>query len=457
MMRSIRTIALLGLPLLISQGCSTPPRSAPVTAALVCAVGTTVAPAESISVATTLPIGAAHAIQPTNAAERFVFAQVYETLIDVDCEGHAYAGLAKSWTIDDSRTRITLQLRDDARFSNGDALTTRDVVAAWRATGETSSDPGQLARRLAAATTIVDDHSLMISLPDTESLVLAEPALAVYRQTAGATWPEGSGTHRVVESAPGMLILAPLSAGSEPRIMVRSRRSADARDAIDAGADVLLAADPMSVSYASTRPNLSAVSLPWTRTYALAVPNRSANGVAAWLAYASDTAAALRASLARDAVRADARAAQSPRWWTAAAACEWHGLGAPRRTEPNARIVYRSDDPIARGLAERLVAVGRRATAAPLAAADFPRALRTGNESAYVVALPRSSLTPCRDMTLLRASAPWLTASEGAPDVLIPLIDTREHPIVNVEHVSAVIGWDGTLRVTGGPGPKVRP
>jgi len=457
MMRSIRTTALLGSLLLIPPGCRTPPRSAPVGASPVCAVGTTVAPAESISVGTTLPIGVAHAVQPTNAAERFVFAQVYETLIDVDCEGRAHVGLAKSWTIDDSRTRITFQLRDDARFSNGDALTTRDVVAAWRTTGETSSDPGQLARRIAAATTIVDDRSLTIALPDTEALVLAEPALAIYRPTAGATWPEGSGTHRVVESAPGTLDLVPLSQGSEPRLIVRSRRSADARDAIDAGADVILAADPMSVRYASTRSNLSAVSLPWTQTYALAIPNRRAVGVAAWLAYASDTAAALRASLARDAVRADARAAQSPSWWTAAAACEWNGPGAPRRLEPTARIVYRSDDPVARGLAERLVAVGRRATAVPLATAEFARALLAGNESAYVVALPRSSLTPCRDMTLLRASAPWLTASEGAPDALVPLIDTRQRPIVNVEHVSAVIGWDGTLRVTGRSSAGGRP
>lgn len=455
MMRSIRNIALLGPLMLIPLGCSTPPRLAPVASARACAVGApppSASPAESISVATTLPIDATHAVQPTNVAERFVFAQSYETLIDVDCGGRPYAGLAKSWTIDGSRTHVTLVLRDDARFWNGEPLGARDVVAAWRATGETSADPSQLARRLAASATVVDDRTLTVSLPDTESLVLAEPVLAVYRPAAGSAWPEGSGAHRIVESAAAALSLTPTTAGAAPRLTIRSSRAADARDAIDAGADLILSADPASVSYAATRPGLSAVPLPWTRTYALAIPNRGSLGVTAWLAYASDTAAQLRTSLARDAVRADAQAAQSPGWWTAAASCESNvSHGAPRRGEPTTRIVYRSDDVVARGLAERLVALARRATAISLPAGEFARALRTGNESAYIIALPRTSLTPCRDMMSLRTSAPWLTASEGGADVLIPLIDTRERAIMNGERVSAVIDWDGALRMIGPP------
>jgi hypothetical protein len=112
--------------------------------------------------------------------------------------------------------------------------------------------------------------------------------------------------------------------------------------------------------------------------------------------------------------------------------------------------VYRSDDHVARGLAERLVALGRRATAASLPTGEFARALRMGNEAAYIIALPRPSLTVCRDMTALRTTAPWLTASEGAMDALIPLIDIRERAIVNAARVSAVVDWDGTLRMTGG-------
>lgn len=456
-MRSIHRTALL---MLIPLGCSkAPPQLSPVASARACAIGTAAAsPADSISVATTLPIDAKHAVQPTNAAERFVAAQAYETLIDVDCDGHPYAGLAKSWSIDASRTRVTLVLRDDARFWNGDPLGARDVVAAWRATGQTSADASQLARRLADGTTVGDDRTLIVSLPDTESFVLAEPTLAVYRAATGSAWPEGSGALRVVESTTGMLTLAPSTPGSTSRITIHSSRSGDARDAVDAGVDLILAADPAAVSYAEARPGLSAVPLPWTRTYALAIPNRGSPGVSAWLAYASDTASGSRAALARDAVRADARAAQPPGWWVSAVACESNApLGAPRRGEPTTRIVYRSDDHVARGLAERLVALGRRATAVSLGASDFARALSMGNEMAYIIALPRASLTPCRDMTALRASAPWLTASEGAMDLLVPLVDTRERAIVNATRVSAVVDWDGSLRMTVGQPSRTQP
>jgi hypothetical protein len=119
--------------------------------------------------------------------------------------------------------------------------------------------------------------------------------------------------------------------------------------------------------------------------------------------------------------------------------------------------VYRSDDHVARGLAERLVALGRRATAVSLGASDFARALSMGNEMAYIIALPRASLTPCRDMTALRASAPWLTASEGAMDLLVPLVDTRERAIVNATRVSAVVDWDGSLRMTVGQPSRTQP
>src|SRR5262245_2236817 len=281
MMRSIHRTALL---MLIPLGCSkSPPQLAPAASARACAIGAVGAsPAESISVATTLPIDPAHAVQPTNTAERFVVAQAYETLIDVDCDGRPYGGLAKSWSIDASRTRVTLVLRDDARFWNGDPLAARDVVTAWRTTGETSADASQLARRLAAATTVVDDRTLIVALPDTESLALAEPMLAVYRAANGSAWPEGSGALRIVESATGTLTLVPSASGSTSRITIHSRRSSDSRDAIDAGADVILAADPAAVSYAEARPGLSAIPLPWTRTYALAIPNRGSPAVSTW-------------------------------------------------------------------------------------------------------------------------------------------------------------------------------
>ena len=413
------------------------------------------APAESISVAARAPIDQTRIPVPDNGAERFVFAQMYETLINVDCEGRVYAGLAGSWTIDATRARITLAIRDGARFSGGKPVLASDVVAAWRATGGQSTEPSQLARQLADATTVLDDRTLTVSLPDTAWLVLADPALAVYQAQSGPAWAEASGPYRVdadASAGSGMLTLAPVVSHSVPRIAVRVRPNGDPRDAIDAGADALTTGDPAVVSYAATRSNLTAIPLPWNRAYVLAARGGAPAADGSLPAIANDSS--LRSSLARDAVHAEARVANAPYWWAGGTGCAYGALGgrsattvatSPRRPR---RVVYRSDDRVARGLAERLVAVGRDITAAGLAAPEFARALRSGDEMAYVLELPAASLSPCRDLAVLVSAAPWLVSDGRRPaDMLVPLVDTRDRAIVNRERVSATIDWDGTLRV----------
>jgi len=451
----VRDVLSLCPAILLSLGCfaAGPPGPATIGPRPSCSLGATSAtPAESIAVAASSAIDAAHAPEPTTSAERFAFAQTYETLINVDCEGHAYPGLARSWTTDATKTRVTLLLRDDARFWSGEPVAARDIVAAWQSTGRRSTSWGQLVRRLAEAATIVDDRTLIVSLPDTEWLALAEPALAVYRPSAGPPWPEGTGPYRPVESvtgaAPATLTLMPVAPGA-PRLVIRSVRD-DARDAIDAGVDLLLTADPVAVRYAATRSDLTTIALPWSRTFALAAPRRTPGVLTEVLSSAGDSAA-LRASLARDAVRAEARGTESTGWWSEISQnCESshpNGAAPPDAGPGSRRIVYRADDPVARALAERLVAIGRRATAAPLAPADFERALRIGGELAYVVSLPRAPLTPCRELTALLLSAPWLANGGRLDGLLFPLVDMRERAVVKRDHASAIIEWDGTLRI----------
>ena len=218
----------------------------------------------------------------------------------------------------------------------------------------------------------------------------------------------------------------------------------------------------MAVSYASARSDLTTIPLPWSRAYALALRSRTPAVVTDVLSSAGDSAAAFRASLARDAVRAEARAATPDDWWTSIQGCQ---SSRPQGTMPPPdlagqrppRIVYRSDDHVARELAARLVAVGHRGTATPLAPADFARALRAGIELAYVVDLPRASLAPCHDLAALLSSAAWLSDGGTANGALIPLIDTRERAIMKRDRVSATIDWDGTMRMSGAAGWGTRP
>ena len=398
-------------------------------------------------------VEAMNAPVPTNATERFAFAQVYETLIDVDCDGAARPALAASWTFDVTRTRVTLVLRDGARFSYGKTVTTTDVLGAWTATGARLTPAGRLARELAGGTTIVDEHTLIVSLPDTAWLVLADPALAVYEPRVGFEWPAGTGPYHIDESASsptGSLLLTPASSSTDPYLIVRPVPTNDPRDAIDGGADVLVTGDPAAASYGAARANLVSVPLPWTRAYALALPT-PAPGIAQLLLASDSQSVALRASLARDAVRAEARAARSSYWWEdAAPRCRASpaSLESPRAQRSN-RIVYRRDDAVARGLAQRLVALDTRAVAFPLPPNDFIRALHDGADLAYVLDLPFLSLSSCDDLRDLWSAAPWLTLGTGTDARLMPLVDTRETAIVNRQRVSATVDGRGTLRFGG--------
>jgi len=55
-----------------------------------------------------------------------------EGLVTFDAAGELKPGVAASWQILDSGTRYVFTLRDDARWSNGDAVTADDFVRAWR-------------------------------------------------------------------------------------------------------------------------------------------------------------------------------------------------------------------------------------------------------------------------------------------------------------------------------------
>jgi hypothetical protein len=153
-----------------------------------------------------------------------------------------------------------------------------------------------------------------------------------------------------------------------------------------------------------------------------------------------------RASLARDAVRADARAAATNGWWTTNCELKIQFRMAPT-SRGQRRIVFRAEDHVARELAERLVALGRRAIVAPLSPTDFENAFVSGSEGAYIIALPHQSLAPCRDLTALASSAIWLARDGVVGGALVPLVDTREPALMNRQRVAATIDWDGTLRM----------
>jgi hypothetical protein len=438
--RSLSPRRCLGLCFAVSCGrpaaVATTPAPAPSTDA--CALGHDSLPMpEQLSIAMSGGVDPSHVPAPTNDAERFVFRQVYETLVRLDCAGELRPGLAQSWRPAEDGHRWTFTLRPGARFSDGTAATAQDVVDAWSARLASLPVGAEL------STGSERDVEVRLSRPMTVPWLFADPALSVTRPVAGGDWPAGTGAY-AADTTAGRVTVAPFGATGRPVLVLRANGSGDARDLLDAGIDLLVTDDAAALSYAASRSEFVTVGLPWERTYVLAVPGD-----------AISVDAPLRAGLARDAVRVDARPAAAPLWWSDPGALSC-GLEPPPGAGPIVSgptadaIVYPRDDAPARDLTGRLVALGigggvsaLRATG--LGPAEFAAALASGRAAAYVVVLPRTTLEPCAALRTLIARAPWL--ADGPARHLTPLVDARRRAIVRRGAAAFTMDWDGTLRV----------
>lgn len=294
-----------------------------------------------------------HAPRPANDSERLLFRQLYETLVTVDCLGRLRPALAASWRLDpDGRTWI-VTLRENARFADGTPVTAHDVRASW------SGDGNRNQLHPVDSIVTIDDHAVAITLKrqhaDVDALqVLAHPDLAIAKPVADSAWPMGTRSARIAE--PGdpqrgpraQVITITRDALPPIRFVVAS---GDARDLLDADADLLLTRDPAALDYARTLPHFQTIPLAWQRTHVLLTPDRSRP--------IATLPAPARQVLADDAVRGEARGALGPFWWQAVRSCGV--LPSPPRgqTSPAPRIVYGASDGAARDLAERFVGLVR--------------------------------------------------------------------------------------------------
>jgi hypothetical protein len=340
------------------------------------------------------------AFDDTADARRALLATSRVAPLRLDCEGRPLPGLAVAWSRDTSGRFWTFELDPRASADSGARWTASTLAAAWRADPAASA-----ALRWSGVTSLVplDERRLVAGL---ESASLEVPTFFADR----------------VLGVPGT---------RAPALTLALPASGDLRDAIDQGTDLVQTADPALLDYARRRPGVTAVALPWHRTYVLLLPARSA-GVGA--AIPADTAG-FRAGLARDAVRADARAAAAPFWWDGRAACPTKPMPKARRA-PTDAIAYPAEDSIARDLAERIVALaGGDVTARGLAADSFGVALRLETERGYVLALPRQSLVPCRE------SAAWPPRA-----MVVPLVDARPYALLRRGGPALVVEWDAAVR-----------
>ncbi len=338
-----------------------------------------------------------NALFPTNDTERLLFRNLFHNLIGLDCQQTIRPGLAESWTADSGGRVWTFTLREGVSIQPG-----------WLKTEEA---PG------IDSAFMLDERHLRVSVrrADSTPSQFADPSLAVVTGMV----PRGEG-HVAIPAKGGL-----------PVVSFQFLPKTDPRDALDRGADLIVTRDPALVEYARGLPEFTTFPLAWSRTYALLQPPGADPVDAA-------SAESERRSLAQDAVRADARVAEPPFWSNELEVCADRRPG-PGTTLASSRIVYTRGDEVARGLAERKVALQGPAAGLitePLDPAEFTARLRSGSERAYVLALPRRTLAPCREAAALPYGA-----------TIQPLIDTRAYAVVRKGAPPLWSEWDGTVRV----------
>jgi hypothetical protein len=445
----------------------------------------------------------AHAPVPRTEAEQTVFAQMYQTLVAVDCRGEARPALAASWDVADQGRRWTFHLRP-ARAWSGALVGAADVARALAAA------------RVGALQTlaVVDDRTLALALsvPVTAAF-FAQPPLAVALADSAGGWPIGTGPYRPASfpawaPAYGPLGTVRLVSGSGGEVEFRTVVG-DPRNALDAGVDLLVTRDPATLEYAAASGGYRSAPLPWDRVYLLLAPGDPWQG-----RIVAPTDGELEA-LARDAVRVQARpasfSAADVQWCGPPAAAEWpdtaiagrpdtailarpdtavaqqpHTLpdrpdttasarpvpgGAGLRSAGEPQIAYPLDDAVAAALAQRLVALARAGdgpawipaagAGAPfitrgLPGGAFEDALGRGKATAFLVPVRRTAnADPCDLVAEVERRAPWVRASQ-----LVPLVETRATALLR-DGVAGLAGvmvdGAGTLHLRPVPATGPRP
>ena len=445
---------------------------------------------DTISIALAGNVDPRNAPVPRNDSERILFSHLYETLITIDCEGKVHPGLATEWYDGDGGKRWTFRLRRDARFWDGSLVTSRDIVDCWQSAAIEPFIWEAGVDSVAAA----GENTINIYFSNQREELpreLSAPSFAVAK--IGGRWPLGStpGSINIEPMHSSLMYRRPLTvtpvSGDGGPVLVflepGSSTTFDSRDLLEGQADVLITRDPDVIEYASARQHLETIPLPWLRTYVLLSTTRvleirlgdSPSGLGRQ--FTDD--------LARDAVPGLSRGHETPDWWNrinwCAAMAEgagWKEFSAPYVHVPSSdgtrRIVFDENDPVARGLAERIVALGAAGPGsspgeANLAAAipdlaegpvslsatgitetELAASLREGDDFAYVIWLPLHPSDPCTGIMRLVHRVNWLSQlGDDFADALLPLVDTRSCAIVRKGTAGLSIDWSGNIYITG--------
>ncbi len=416
-------------------------------------------------------VGVAGWVDPTRApvahedAERLVFANLYETLLRVTCEGRLAAGLAESWeALGDGRWR--LRLRQDARLWDGTPVTADLVVRSFRRNAALAAASGRpfgglwltgSGQQLRAPDPRTLDIALDAPLAELPWL-LAHPDLAVAAERTGWLWPVGSGPCRLSAAtdvpAPDLVCRPNPHHPQHPAwnsLTFRVWPDRDARDLLERGVDLAVFREQRAADYYAGLDAVHTAPLPWDRLYLLLLPPDGGVAVGSGAAPRSH----------EPITPAESEPRVSPFLHECRPVpCAW-SLEAPSRAESPPRdpdpalfslqrgqLLHAAADRDARALAERFAAL--------LPGIDLPVAvdeptltasLRDGFASGYVLRLEAGHAGACLGLGALLARCAWLRQDLAAARDACQATDrlSRGGRVVPLVATRARLAWRGAL------------
>lgn len=116
--------------------------------------------------------------QVNDGQAAYVWSALYDTLIIKDNDGKLQPSAAESWEYSDGNTTLTLDLREDMTFSDGNPVTADDVVATMERTRTT---PGIQSPALSAVESIeaTDDSTVVLHLAQPDAGLLTALSLGI--------------------------------------------------------------------------------------------------------------------------------------------------------------------------------------------------------------------------------------------------------------------------------------
>ncbi|MBU8921467.1 MAG: hypothetical protein KOO63_06585 [Bacteroidales bacterium] len=430
-------------------------------------------------------------------SERIVFSHLYETLITIDCSGKVRGVLAVSWKSMDGGKIWRFKLKRGITFVDGSRVKAEDIASSWsRPSMERFLDTAMI-----DSVTSTGDRSVLMHFSQPRRMFpgfLALPPFSVVKRSERSLWPAGTGPYMLLvpglssmneildreelargsDIEDGELVAVPIRDDGLPVIRFIHTEANDGRDLLDRGVDLILTEDPDVIDYASRQDGLADIPLPWESVYLLLSTSR-VNRLR-WGEVSGSLSMDFCEKLARDAVSVDSRGRRAEYWWDRAEECgdlsgivKWPPLalkGADSSAE-SLKIVYLSGQKTARELSERLVALispatDRRPIGPELEDAlpglegkvrimaegarrlEFNRRIGNGDDFAYIISLPLSSVDPCYQSRMIIGNVKWLSGLDsGLSDAILPLLETRPHIILRSGKMNLEISRSGIIRV----------